>query len=240
MRRMISTLLISGVLLCGTLPALAAESTGFERPESTWTQEEAMPDSVLYYGQIWAVDRDETGAVSRLHLTSEAQGDFVMRITADTVWVDSGLGAASDPSTLAVGEELYVFHSPVSTRSLPPQSEAYAVVRGVPQGSVCAQYHEVETITETDGGHWTITTDNGGLLLSGEEETAICTYDGDAVSFAEIQAGDRIMAWYPIVLLSYPGQAHVQQLMLLPQAAAPAMDTETGGTESASLTIALQ
>ena len=65
MRRMISTLLISGVLLCGILPALAAESTGFERPESTWTQEEAMPDSVLYYGQILAVDRDETGAVSR-------------------------------------------------------------------------------------------------------------------------------------------------------------------------------
>ena len=46
------------------------------------------------------------------------------------------------------GESVYVFHSPISTRSLPPQSAAYAVVRNIPQDISCAQYHVVEEITE--------------------------------------------------------------------------------------------
>ena len=170
MKRTLSALMLSGALLCAlSVPALAAEPAA-PQTDTSLTQEETLPDSVLYYGTVTEVVRDEAGTVSRLALSSEWYGDYVMNLSADTVWVDAGKRAASDPSDLEAGEAVYVFHSPVSTRSLPPQSAAYAVVRNMPQDMGCPMYHEVEAVTEQDG-RLTITTDNGGLLLHVGEET---------------------------------------------------------------------
>lgn len=79
-----------------------------------------MSDSELYYGQVQEIGRDEAGTITSLLLTSERYGEYVMNISGETVWIDSGERTASDPATLQVGESVYVYHSPVSTRSLPP------------------------------------------------------------------------------------------------------------------------
>ena len=164
MKRTLSALMISSALMCAlSLPAMAVEPAA-DQTDTSLTQEETLPDSVLYYGTVTEVLRDEKGAVSALVLSSDRHGDYVMNLSADTVWVDAGKRAASDPSNLKVGEVVYVFHSAISTRSLPPQSAAYAVVRNLPQDMGCPMYHEVEDVTEQDG-RLTITTDNGGLLL---------------------------------------------------------------------------
>ena len=232
MKRTLSALVVSGALLCAAaLPAMAAEPAAGSQNETALVQEETMPDSVLYYGQVLAIDREEDGTVTRLHLTSEAQGDYVMNISSGTVWIDSGSYAASDPSTLEVGESVYVHHSPVSTRSLPPQSAAYAVVRNFPQDAGAAQYHEVEAIAQNEDGSVTITTDNGSLWLTVEADASVTTYAGETAALADVKAGDHVMAWYPLVMLSYPGQASADHLMLLP-AAVEERDGEADGTDS--------
>ena len=219
MKRTLSALVVSGALLCAAvLPTMAAEPAAGSQNETALVQEETMPDSVLYYGQVLAIDREEDGTITRLHLTSEAQGDYVMNISSSTVWIDSGSYAASDPADLEVGESVYVHHSPVSTRSLPPQSAAYAVVRNFPQDAGAAQYHEVEAIAQNEDGSVTITTDNGGLMLTVEADAAVTTYAGETAALADVKAGDHVMAWYPLVMLSYPGQASAGHLMLLPAA----------------------
>ena len=124
-------------------------------------QAQTLPASVLYFGQVTQVVRDEAGTVTRLVLSSERYGEYIMNISSDTVWIDSGNRTASDPADLKEGESVYVFHSPISTRSLPPQSAAYAVVRNIPQDISCAQYHVVEEITEGVDGGLIVTTDNG-------------------------------------------------------------------------------
>lgn len=128
---------------------------------------------MLYFGQVTQVVRDEAGTVTRLVLSSERYGEYIMNISSDTVWIDSGNRTASDPADLKEGESVYVFHSPISTRSLPPQSAAYAVVRNIPQDISCAQYHVVEEVTEGEDGGLIVTTDNGGLLiyLDGDTQT---------------------------------------------------------------------
>lgn len=217
MKRTLSALMLSGALLCAlSVPALAAEPAA-PQTDMSLTQEETLPDSVLYYGTVTEVVRDEDGTVSRLALSSERYGDYVMNLSADTVWVDAGKRTASDPSDLEAGEAVYVFHSPVSTRSLPPQSAAYAVVRNMPQDMGCPMYHEVEAVTEQDG-RLTITTDNGGLLLHVNEETQCVDYaTGKAVDLSQLKAGGRVMAWYDMVMESYPGQAVPHCLMVLPE-----------------------
>ena len=234
MKRTLSALLVSGALLCAAaLPAMAAESAGAAQTDSALTQEETMPDSVSYYGQVQEIAWDENGTITSLWLTSERYGEYVMNISPETVWIDSGNYSASDPSTLEVGESVYVYHSPVSTRSLPPQSAAYAVVRNFPQDVSAAKYLEVEAVTQNEDGSITITTDNGGLWLTVEQDASVTTYAGEEASLDQVQVGDHVMAWYEIVLLSYPGQAGTDHLMILPAA-------EELPQEGAELSIVLE
>ena len=219
MKRTLSALLVSSALLCAAaLPAMAAEPTDLTQTDPAVMQDETLPDSELYYGQVKEIGRDEAGNITSLWLTSERYGEYVMNISPETVWIDSGNYSASDPSTLEVGESVYVYHSPVSTRSLPPQSAAYAVVRNFPQDVSAAKYLEVEAVTQNEDGSITITTDNGGLWLTVEQDASVTTYAGEEASLDRVQVGDHVMAWYEIVLLSYPGQAGTDHLMILPAA----------------------
>ena len=212
------------------LPALASEPDTptvelpvAQQPAETGTaaaeEEEAseLPDSVLYYGTVTAIDRDGTGMPSRLTLTSVAYGDYVMNLSADTVWVDCAARTVSDPATLAEGEAVFVFHSPISTRSLPPQSAAYAVVRNISQDHVGAHYHVAEAVEASGDGSVRIVTDRGGLHIAADGGTGLSRYDGGvSLALTQLQTGNRIMVWYSAVAESYPAQTYAQHIMVLP------------------------
>lgn len=211
MKKTILTMLLCGALLCPILPAMAAPAAG----EAGSQDAPQILDSVLYYGAVREVFADEDGAVTAIWLDSQRYGGYIMKISPRTVWIDSGNRAAGSPAGLQAGEGIYVFHSSVSTRSLPPQSQAYAVVRNVPQDALCPQYHKVEQVQEADGSI-RITTNNGGLIISADEKTAVSAYSGaPAGGLSGLNAGDHIMAWYGAVALSYPGQAYSSCIMLL-------------------------
>lgn len=222
MNKKLIALALTGALTCGmVLPALAvspaAPSDTAASVTATAQEVPALPASVLYYGTVQQIVKDENGQITQLWLTSEQYGEYVMNLSAETVWIDSGNRTASDPSTLQEGESVYVFHSPIATFSLPPQSPAFAVVRNIPMDISCAQYHEVEEVSLVDG-QLTITTDNGGLLLRADQNTPITLYGSDeTVALEDIQPGSHLLAWYGVVAASYPGQASADCLMLLPQ-----------------------
>ena len=232
MNKKIPALVLTGALACAlAVPAWAADVSAVVPISAPVSAEEIapLPDSVLYYGTVEEIGKNADGAIAWLRMTSERYGEYVMNLSADTVWIDSGRTTASSPSDLREGESLYVFHSPVETRSLPPQTSAFAVVRNTPMDAGCAWYHEVEAVALEDG-RLTITTDNGGLLIFADKETKLSRYEGEGgVTLGDIQAGDRIMAWYGAVTDSLPGQAHAVHLMLLPgqEATQTPEDTDT-------------
>ena len=147
-----------------------------ETADTEETEETVMPNSVLYYGTVENIIKDDDGNITQIALSSERYGEYIMNVSEETVWVDSGNYCASNPSDLEVGEEIYIFHSAVSTRSLPPQSAAYAVVRNIPTDVGCAMYHKVEAVEKDEDGNLKITTDNGGLYIRTAEETKFSPY----------------------------------------------------------------
>ncbi len=218
MNKKLTVLVLTGALACSmALPAMAAQTAAV--PISAPVSTEAavsLPGSVLYYGTVQEIVKDAEGNITQLWMTSDRYGEYVMNIAAQTVWIDSGRKEASDPATIQEGEQIYVFHSTVETRSLPPQSAAFAVVRNIPMDARCAQYHEVEAVS-LENDHLTITTDNGNLYLMADQDTALSFYDSDkAATLEDIRAGSYVMAWYSTVAASEPGQAHATHLMLLP------------------------
>ena len=92
MKRTFSALVISGALLCTlAVPGMAAEAEGQPGASAASApQAQTLPASVLYFGQVTQVVRDEAGTVTRLVLSSERYGEYIMNISSDTVWIDSG------------------------------------------------------------------------------------------------------------------------------------------------------
>ena len=228
----IAALTLSAALAFGiSVPALAVERGPENVVPTLISQQEAepLPDSMLYYGTISGVFRDEAGVVTKVQMTSESKGEMVFHISENTLYVDAGKHCAADASLLEEGAGLYVFHSAVETSSLPPQSAAFAVVRNIPMDAGCAQYHQVEAVS-LENGQLKITTDNGGLYLLADEDTTLSVYGSDeAAALEDIQAGSYVMAWYGAVAESYPSQAHAVHLMLLPGEAQAQESTLTRG-----------
>lgn len=215
MKKKLTALALSGLMLCSLSVSALAAPIPVDRSGAESAEPAPLADSQLYYGEVKDILTDEEGTITGLRMDSPKSGEYVMKLSGETYWIDSGERTASDPATLKVGERLYVYHSAVSTRSLPPQSAAYVIVRNVPQDIGCARYHEVEAVEETDKGV-RITTDNGGLILFLGQNTTLLTYSGDAPENpADIPVGSHIMAWYQVVLESFPGQAHPGHIMTL-------------------------
>ena len=215
-RKIIAIALTAALVSSFALPVVAADTSSASVP----TQEEVqqLPDSYLYYGEVKDIRKDDNGNITHIYLDSERSGELVALISEETVWVDSGHQQASDPSSLKIGEGIYIFHSPIQTMSLPPQSPTFAVVRDIPMDAGCAQYHEIEEVTERSDGKIQITTSNGGLYLFADEETNVVSYDGEEkVDLDSLQSGSFAMFWYGAVAMSYPGQAYPSTIMILPE-----------------------
>lgn len=226
-------------------PEEAEEPIATETPETSEGEEtedvEEMPASETYFGTVASIEKDEEGNVISISLTSEENGDYVMNVTDNTVWVDAVEKAKASQEDLTKGETIYVYHSPVSTRSLPPQSEAFAVVLNIPQDIAVGVYHEVEEVTTTENDT-RLLTNNGGLYLVISDETAVKDYEtGEVADISAVAEGDHVIAWYDAVAMSYPGQANVSDILVLPTVETEAdtadVDTASAPAEDAELEV---
>ena len=93
-----------------------------------------------------------------------------------------------------------------------------------------AQLHKVEEVSLQDG-QLQITTDNGELYITADQNTVVSAYGSDAAAVLEdVQPGRQVIAWYSAVAQSYPGQAYTTHLMLLPEAEQTVEDSEAIGS----------
>lgn len=172
-----------------------------------------LPDSVLYYGEIKELVTDEEGKLSQLRMESPKDGPWFMNLGEETVYIDSGRRIPFDPARLTAGDRVYVFHSPIAARSMPPQSPAFAVAAYIPMDASCAMYHEIEEIRQ-EGDRTLIVTDNGEKTLGLEPDAELLTYDGRTAQLQDLTVGGHVMAWYWDRGEDVLSASH---LMLLPQ-----------------------
>lgn len=221
-------LLLALSLSCAAaLPASAAGKSavvagkGSSAAAKTDKSEEAkesdmqLPASVLYYGTIKEITRGENG-IQSLWLDSESKGEYVMHISEETVWIDSGNRTASDPATLKEGERVYIFHSPAATLSLPPQSSAFAVVRNIPQDARCAIYLEADEVKLQGKNKAAVTANNKTETFTIDEKTTFSPYlTRNIVALDDLKAGSRMMVWYD----ESSKNSRAAHIMILPEPA---------------------
>ena len=130
-------------------------------------------------------------------------------ITDDTYLLNGKNGKAKKLSSFKVGKEVTVYHSPKMTRSIPAQSEAFAVVLG-DNSEKMGKFFKVEEVTMSE--------DNTYVSVIDTNESLIATVDKKAnKNFAEIKAGDNLMVWYDMMTMSLPARTNANKVVILPE-----------------------
>lgn len=229
-RNVITALSLTAVLLCGTTTAFAQEAQApvAENP-SAEAPIPALPERYLAYGRITDI-RKENGVIKSITAEDVQDQTVIYIVSEDTLCLDSGRGTQMDINDLKVGDGVYFYHSPAMTMSIPPQTSVEAIVGNMPMDVACARFHTVEAVENTQNGI-RITTDQGGLYITVAKDATATSYaDNSAFDLADLKEGDRIFTWYDVVAESYPAQAGVNRVVVVPAAEDTEEDAETAAS----------
>jgi len=206
------TSILLGVLTLCTLaaPAMAMDNEPAVMPE------EVPSRYVMISGEVVSADR-EAGQIT-LNL-SDGSGEFVLNVDENTAIVNNATRKAMKLSGIKKGSFLFAWHSEAVTRSLPPQSYAYAITANVKEGATPGLFFEASDVTIDENGNAALLNDAQDLYLTIAKGTRIPVLDKrSTLKLSDIRAGERFFAWYDVVALSYPGQATAGNIVALPYA----------------------
>ena len=211
----IVTLALAGALTATMFtPALAVDNTeAILRTPVISQQEEVAVENARTMGVVHEVD-----VQAQSILVKNEQMEIQFNLDEKTWLVDGEKGTAIDLADLK-GKEVIVTHSMAMTRSLPPQSHAYAVVT---KGEVTPNYAVIEAVEAGKDGAVRLTTSNGGMWVTVTENADIKPLaTKDIVTLEDLKPGAQVILYYDIVALSYPGQAGTDRVVLLKPAGEP-------------------
>jgi hypothetical protein len=129
-------------------------------------------------------------------------------------------------------DNVIVYYGPIVTASMPPQSTPILIICDIPADYQAPHYGRVESL-ERDDNSVKVTIDGGSLIVTIERDTPISPYlTRNIVTIDNIQVGSDLLLWYPLVAMSFPGQATAQKTVIL--GTGPATDSDIGtGTDIA-------
>ncbi len=143
-----------------------------------------------------------TGKIKQLNeigVNLLGEGDFkevVLKLDDKTYIVDGISGKLVTEKNLKKGLAITGYYSPMTTRSIPPQSKAFAVVIGDTNDR--AIYLQVEQVLKVPNGVRVLCT-NGDRLVTITSDVL--------VNAKNIKVGDELLVWYRMMTMSLPGQA---------------------------------
>ncbi len=129
-------------------------------------------------------------------------------LTDKTYLLNGKNGKVKKLSSFKVGKEVTVYHSPKMTRSIPAQTEAFAIVLGGADEKV-GKFFVVDEVNLSEDGKYVSVMDSNNSLIA--------TIDKKAnKNFAEIKAGDNLVIWYDMMTMSLPARTNAQKVVVLP------------------------
>ena len=217
MKKILAVLLCGALLLVGGLPVLAQESSQGPMEPAAGLQD---PYVIGREAVVQSAELLENGNARILvETTEETPQEILLNVSEATVLMDNQTALPVGPEALTEGETIVVYHSPAMTRSLPPQTQAIAILVNLEGDYSPAHYLVAEAVFPQEDGSITVLCDAGGMLVTLEADLPVTSlYTKNIVTNQDIQMGTPFFAWYDIVAMSYPGQTYARRAVLLPAA----------------------
>jgi len=160
---------------------------------------------------------NETAATVEVEATDGRR--VVLNLGINTYIVDFTTGQAGTIADRTT-DRVTAYYGPVETRSMPPQSDAIAVIVDVPENVIPPIYSQVEAIEQSEDGI-KVTLGNGALIVTINQDTALLPYlTRNIVVMDNIQVGSELLLWCPMIATSLPAQATAVRAVVFPPATA--------------------
>ena len=170
------------------------------------------PLPIMISGKI----ASETGDMVEVKPYNEAEMGVMLNMGAYPYVVDCATGEAAALKD-RIDDSVIAYYGPVTTRSIPPQSNPVLIIINIPQDYIPPKYGRAEAV-EKSGDSVKVTMDNGSLIVTFAKDTPISPYlTRNIVTIDNIQVGSDLLVWTPMVAMSYPAQANAQKAVLLGQ-----------------------
>lgn len=224
-------ILCAAALIC-LLPgmALAAEAvpavdTAPAADTTAFAQQLEQPLSA--FGEV--TEKGEDYLVLKLEANGMNLAQIQLNIGEESAILDNETAKAVDFADIKVGQRVFAYYDRAMTRSIPPQSHLELLLTNVDK-TTPANLWQVESWDGDTEGNIHITTDNGGLYLTVPEKAWI---EGKAPG--SLAYGAKVLAWYDVVLTSYPSQAGAAKAMVFNPAEAAQQNTVMPSTALAEV-----
>jgi len=157
----------------------------------------------------------------RVQVAGKGSFDEVIVNIQPHTHIVSGIDGTPVPfNELKKGDAITVYYGPRATRSLPPQSNAIALVVGKPDKGSAGMYLQVAELYKNNDGSVKVLCTNGDRLVTIPPEAFVATY--------AIKQGSELIVWYNMITMSLPGQATALKAVLLPVKADIRVNTLAG------------
>ena len=147
--------------------------------------------------------------VTENSIVVKGENGLVSAMLTDKTYLLNGKnGKTKKLSSFKVGKEVTVYHSPKMTRSIPAQTEAFAIVLGA-NDEKQGKFFVVDEVALSEDGEYVSVIDTNQSLIATIDKNANKNY-------AEIKAGDNLVIWYNMMTMSIPAKTNAQKVVVLP------------------------
>ena len=138
--------------------------------------------------------------------------EVVLNTQHETYILNAQDGTPIPFKDLKEGDSVTAYYGPALAKSLPPQSNAIALIVGTPEKDSAGMYLKVGEVQENNNGGIRVLCTNGDRLVTITSNVF--------PAFADIKEGSELMVWYDVMTMSIPAQATATKVILLPGKAA--------------------
>lgn len=141
---------------------------------------------------------------NRVKVTGQgAYSEIILNISDSTHLLNGEKGFYITKESLEVGQKVTVYYSSITTRSMPPQSNAFAILVG--DNLENGIYMQVSTVEQK----------NGIRILNSNQDQFVTFPERATAYVGKIKPGTELLTWYKMSTLSFPGQANSSEVLLL-------------------------
>lgn len=179
--------------------------------EPAATPQQAKPVTQQYAGTVKEITQEDglySYTISVFNGTTDEE--IIAAQNEDTIIVNAQTGAPVAADAIKEGDAVIVYLSMMTTRSIPPISQAYCIITDIPTSSLgIPTYVEVKQAQINENGDLVVLNQNQDLYVTvpADVEIGISGEDGEVVPFNQIQEGTQLLMWFDAVMESYPAQA---------------------------------
>ncbi|MCK9478559.1 MAG: copper amine oxidase N-terminal domain-containing protein [Firmicutes bacterium] len=210
MKKIFTAFLTFAMALCFPISLLADDAL----PELISQQE--MPAYLSVVGEVLEINDNDGVTFLNLKPDNEDMGIVVLKVFDSTSVADAHTGLPQNVQDIAEGSKIKGYYSPIMTRSLPPQTNAFCLLINFENGKTPYDYIQVKEINQKESGDITVLTgDNASLITIMKENPYRSFKTKDIPSIDDITTGTELLVYYEIMALSYPGQATSQDTIFI-------------------------